>query len=107
MDAPQIDDDERLLSYAEHLLKLIRDKNSKALYNEFLPKLEDYSIAYPDFREDDSVVFPAFLEKEFFQGGPLADYKRKEIGLNKYCDGRVWEIFIKPNQELFKTAGLS
>lgn len=102
-----IDDKEMLLDYAEFLRDLIIKHDTSGLYREFKTKFDDYNIAYPKYAEDDEVTFPQFLNSEFFPGGPITDFERDDIGLKSWCEGRVWEIFVKPNQPLFITTGLN
>jgi len=106
-EGPVIQDERLVLNYGLHLLKLLETKNDQQLYREFKPKLDDYNLAYPTFREDDAVTFPAFFREEFFPGGPITNLSVDQIGIRPWCNGRIWEIYAKPDLPFFRTSGLN
>jgi hypothetical protein len=77
-----------------------------ALYKEYKPKIDDYVIAYPQEFPDPQQSFDNLFRNDFFPGGAITDFKQDDIGLKPWCDGRIWEIFVKPDQEFFKNKGL-
>jgi len=106
LEAPIIIDEKMLLAYAEKLRDIIARQDVEELYKEYKPKLDDYTIAYPKQFPDPKQWFIDFLKNDFFPGGPITDFKRDAIGLKSWCGGRIWEIFVKPEQEFFRNKGL-
>jgi len=107
LEADIIDDEERLLRYAKQLLALMKNREAEGLYREFKPKMDDYNVAYPTEATDDAVAFPQFLQEQFFPDGPITKIEKEEIGLRRWCEGRIWELYVKPDQALFSTSGLN
>lgn len=101
-----IQDEQRLLDYAERLRDLMKQKAYDDLYTEFQPKFEDYNLAYYRGNLDRKPVFIQYLKEKFFPSGPLLDFERDDIILKRWCDGRVWQLLIKPDLSFFKTAGM-
>lgn len=106
LNAPVIKDEALVLSYAEHLRELLERQDLESLFLEYKPKLDDYAIAYPLQFPDPKKWFVDFFRDDFFPGGPITEFKREDIGLKAWCDGRIWEIFVKPAQKYFKNKGL-
>lgn len=106
MRSNEITDEERLRNYAEHLRSLVVKKSAEALAREFKPKLDDYSMLHPDSGKDFTKEFPQFLREVFFPGQPIVEFERSDIGVKSWCEGRIWEIFVKPEQPFLKTKGM-
>lgn len=105
MEGAEITDKRRLRDYAERLRSLLANQRAEALAREFKPKLDDYSTLHPDSGKNFVDEFPQFLREEFFPGSPITEFGRSDIGLNSWCEGRIWELFVKPDQPFFKTKG--
>lgn len=101
-----IEDEDQLLSYAERLRSLMKERNAEALYQEFKPKFDDYRAAYPEISGDFAVVFPNFLREQFFPEGPITEFDQSDIELRSWCEGRIWELYRKPKEPFFATKGL-
>ncbi|MDD5673347.1 MAG: hypothetical protein PHC61_04235 [Chitinivibrionales bacterium] len=106
LDAPVIKDEKLLLDYAEKLRDILAKQDIEALWREYKPKVDDYANAYPQEFPDSLQWFTDFFKNDFFPGGPVTDFKKDDIGLRSWCDGRVWEIFVKPAQKFFLNKGL-
>jgi hypothetical protein len=106
LDAPIITDEKMLLTYGEKLRDILARHDIEALYNEYKPKLDDYVTAYPQEFPDPKQWFINLFKDDFFPGGAITEFKREDIGLRSWCEGRVWEIFVKPDQWFFKNKGL-
>jgi hypothetical protein len=108
IDAPVIKDENVVLDYARHLRELIQQRNTKELFEEYKTKLDDYDNAYPDQKEEDNFEwFKKLMEKKYYPRGPVDDFKDEELLLVPWCDGRVWEIALKPDRAFFCTKGLN
>jgi len=106
VDAPVIKDEKILLDYAEKLRDIITKQDLEALWAEYKPKVDDYALAYPPEFPEPLNWFTDFFKNDFFPGGPITNFKRGDIGLRSWCDGRVWELFVKPAQKFFVNQGL-
>jgi hypothetical protein len=106
VDAPIIKDEKAVLDYAEKLRDIIAKQDREALWTEYKPKVDDYALAYPQEFPDPLNWFIDFFKNDFFPGGPITNFKRGDIGLRSWCDGRVWELFVKPAQKFFLNQGL-
>jgi hypothetical protein len=107
IDGKIIDDKDKVLDYAEYLRDLLAKKDMERLFKEYEPKLLDYKKAYevPQF-DDPADFFIEFMRGDFLPGGPITNFKRNEIGMRKWCDGRIWEVFVLPDNEFFTNTGL-
>jgi len=106
LEGTEITDEQRLRDYAERLLSLVSEKQAEALAQEFKPKLNDYSTLHPDSGKNFVEEFPTFLREEFFPGRPITEFGRSDVGLRSWCEGRIWELFVKPDQPFLKTKGV-
>ena len=106
LEGPVIEDRKRLLTYAEHLRGLMRERDAEALTREFTPKFDDYREAFPGTPDEDPAAgFPRFLEEEFFPGGPMTAFEMDAVSLRAWCDGRIWELYVDPDRPFFTTHG--
>jgi hypothetical protein len=106
VDAPAIKDEKIILEYARHLRDLIRQRSTNELFEEYKVKLQDYDIAYPGEAEPDNFEwFKNLMEKKYYPSGPVDDFKDEELLLVPWCDGRVWELALKPDRAFFCTRG--
>lgn len=105
VDAPVINDKDKLLDYGVFLRNLLERQDLDKLCAEFEPKLKDYGITYPQDLPDPIKWFKDFMKNDFFPGDPITDFNRDAIGLRSWCDGRVWELFIKPTMKFFSNRG--
>jgi hypothetical protein len=102
IDAPVIKDENVVLDYARHLRELIRQRNTKELFEEYKTKLDDYDKAYPDQKEEDNFEwFKNLMEKKFYPRGPVDDFKDEEILAVSWCESRIWELSLKPDRPFF------
>ena len=106
VDAPVIIDEKLLLDYAEKLRSILAKQDIEALWAEYKPKIDDYALAYPREFPDPLNWFINFFKNDFFPGGPITNFKKGDIGLRSWCDGRVWELYVKPAQKFFVNQGL-
>ena len=106
IDAPVIKNEKLLLDYAEKLRDIIAKQDIDALWVEYKPKVDDYALAYPQEFPDPLSWFIDFFKNDFFPGGPITNFKRGDIGLRSWCDGKVWELYVKPAQKFFVNQGL-
>jgi hypothetical protein len=111
-EAPVVEDRSALKDYAIKLRDLMRDQDSRGLYEQIKPKNKDYNQAY---YESDGYQwwkdgFEAFYESEL-----RTDFDRDDIGLRPLLGGRLWEVYVKNGEpdkpwsptgrRLFKTKG--
>ena len=89
--------------YGLYLFDLAGNDNMEALSKEFRPKMKDYARAF--FLDETSTFyqFRSFLVDEFFKFPP---HKTKvlpeEVYVRSYCDDRVFEIGLLPNEPLLR-----
>jgi len=105
VDAPVISDKEKLFDYGIFLRNLLERQDLNGLCKEFEPKLKDYGITYPNDLPDPIKWFKDFMTTDFFPGGPITGFSRDAIGLRSWCDGKIWELFIKPTTQFFSNRG--
>jgi hypothetical protein len=105
LEGPTINSEQRLRDYAAHLRSLVAREQAEALAQEFKPKLDDYSTLHPDSGKNFVEEFPQFLREEFFPGRPITGFDRSDVGVRSWCEGRIWELFVKPDQPFLKTKG--
>lgn len=99
-------DEKALLDYAEKLRDIIAKQDLAALWAEYKPKVDDYTLAFPQEFPNPRNWFTDFFKNDFFPGGPITNFKRDDIALRPWCDGRVWELYVKPAQKFFVNQGL-
>jgi hypothetical protein len=105
IDAPAIQDKDKLLDYGLLLRNLLEARNLDRLCAEFEPKLKDYGITYPQDLPDPVKWFRDFMQTDFFPGSPITSFDRNAIGLRSWCDGKVWELYLKPSTTFFSNKG--
>ncbi len=103
LESPKIEDKTSLLNYAEKLLNLLKSQDAEALLHEFRPKLVEMAKAY--YKDTDEVLtgFTEFMTNDFFESQPITKFLREDIFLKPWCDKRIWEISVLPNDNLFST----
>jgi len=108
IDAKPIKDEKMLVDYVEYLRNLMQKKDIAGLFEEYKYKLQDYDLAFPqDAESDNKAWFIELMENRFFPSGPVDDFKREEIGCISWCEGRIWELFLKPDRALWSTRGIN
>jgi hypothetical protein len=105
VDASVINDKDKLLDYGVFLRNLLERQDLDKLCIEFEPKLKDYGVTYPQDLPDPVKWFRDFMRDDFFPGGPITAFDRDAIGLKSWCEGKVWELFIKPTMKFFSNRG--
>jgi hypothetical protein len=106
LEADKITDKNKVLQYAVTIRDLLAKQDLNGLYREYEPKLDDYAIAYPGELPDKRAWFDNFMKNDFFPGGPVTGFAPDDIEARPWCDGRIWEVFIKPYTPFFTNAGL-
>lgn len=87
--------------YALTLFKFSSDDNMEALSHEFLPKMNDYSTAYFLDQHTTFHQFRTFLVDEFFKYPAEKQHLlREEIYVKPYCDDRIFEVGLLPDDPL-------
>lgn len=106
-EAKPIENSEVLKDWAMTFRSLLEKKDIDGLYDLYAPKLSDYDIAYPEQKESDNRIwFENWMKNKIFPQTPFIKFKRDDIQLKKWCDGRIWEINLKDEQPLWRTEGL-
>ena len=94
---PAIDDEESIIKYALHLKNLLTEGDVDALFGEFKNKLLDFSNAYfedPGINRD---LFYSSFEEDLAPENLILSYRDQDIIVLSWCEGRIWEIRIKPD----------
>jgi len=112
IDGSVVEDSSRLIDYGVHLRDLLREKRAEDFYHgEYSVKDQDYNRAYPwDKMESGDWFIQGELREAVFPNGPMLDFDREDIGIRKWCEGRVWELYVEDGspfgRPFIKTKGL-
>ena len=108
VNAKPIENVETLKDWAIMFRGLLEKRDINGLYELYEPKLQDYDIAYPEQKEPDNRVwFENWMTNKIFPQTPFTAFRREDIDLKKWCDGRIWEIRLKDGNPLWRTQGLN
>jgi hypothetical protein len=112
-EAPVIEDTTALKDYAIKLRNLMRQKDTRGIYEELQVKNQDYNEAYYD--SDGYGWWKKQLEGRYYKSGLRTNFKREDIGLRPLLGGRLWEIYVENGEpdrpwnptgrDLFSTRG--
>jgi hypothetical protein len=107
INATPIENPEALKDWAMTFRSLLEKRDIDGLYALYEPKLIDYDIAYPEQKEPDNRVwFTNWMKNKIFPQNPFTGFTRDIVETKKWCDGRIWEIYLKGGQPLWSTEGL-
>jgi len=91
-------DTARLKDYAMRLRGLMARRDTAALREEFRPMFTDYETGTP--ASDGRVL--EIIEESWFSRDWQLGFDREEVGVRRWSEGRIWELYRKePRQELF------
>lgn len=108
MDAKPIENAEALKDWAIVFRGLLEKRDIDGLFALYEPKLLDYDIAYPEQKEPDNKAwFANWMNNKIFPQTPFTGFKREDVDVVKWCDGRIWEIRLKDGNPLWRTQGLN
>ncbi len=108
LEAKPIENPEMLRDWAMAFRMLLEKRDIEGLYALYKPKLLDYDIAYPEQKEPDNRVwFANWMTGKIFPQTPFTGFRRDDLDLVKWCDGRIWEIRLKDGMALWRTQGLN
>ncbi len=103
-----IENEETLKDWAIAFRSLLERRDIEGLYSLYEPKLLDYDIAYPEQKEaDNHLWFENWMKNKIFPQTPFTGFKRDDIVVKKWCEGRIWEIKLKDGLALWRTEGLN
>lgn len=106
VDAQPITDENALRAYGMKLLGLLRSRDTQGLFEEYRYKLDDYKVGYdPPELNNPERWFADFLEKDFYPGMPITEFRPEDLILQPMCDNRIWKIGVKPDLPLFQNRG--
>ncbi|MBD3319039.1 hypothetical protein GF342_03980 [Candidatus Woesearchaeota archaeon] len=99
--APILEDKNALLDYAMNVQKAILDKDKEALQRHMKTKMLDYAKAFgvPDehmLQELDNFIHMMFQEKPIL-------FTREQVKATPWCDKRIWELKVTPDNALLRT----
>ena len=92
LEAPAITDTSRLLDYAIRLRQLMREEDTRGLFEAFEIKNEDYNRAY---YENDAYEWWKDVFEDMYPSELKTDFEREDVGLRSKLGGRVWELYVK------------
>jgi hypothetical protein len=90
---------ERLLGYAMHLRDLMARKDTAGLVKEFLPVVWTGmdSLDTTNLRSNFSEKQIRSVREHIVMENAYVDITRSEIGLRRWAEGRVWELYYEPD----------
>ncbi len=104
-EAPRLEDSpatrKRLKDYAMHLRDLMARKDTSALFEEFrFYYAQQYKITgYKGGVQEDK----ASLRENVVMDDPELNFGREEIGLRRWSEGRVWEVYREGADAFFQS----
>ena len=102
-----IENPEILKEWAMKFRMLLEKRDIDGLFELYEPKLVDYDIAYPQQKEPDNRVwFTNWMKNKIFPQNPITTFSRDIVETKKWCEGRIWEIYLKGGLPLWRTEGL-
>lgn len=93
---------EELLAYALKLIDLFQAKDVERFFVECLPKTQDAINAFGK-SETEYYSQSKELDAAAMALGLARVPKQAEIGVRSWCNGRIYELYIKPNYSLIST----
>lgn len=94
--------DEDLFAYGEKLINLMSNADTRGFVNEYMPKLR--SIAQlQNVSITDLIPMMSAQIAEISSLKLIEEIKAEDIGIRRWCNDRVYELFIKPNYNLLVT----
>lgn len=105
--AKPIENQEVLKNWAMEFRNLLEKRNIDGLYDLYEPKLIDYDIAYPLQKEPDNRAwFTNWMNNKIFPQNPVTSFSKDMVETKRWCDGRIWEVYLKGGLPLWRTEGL-
>ena len=97
------EDDEALKDYGIKLRDLVKAGDTENLLKEFEYKANDFAKAFYDEPDDYFEQFRVFMNYVFLKKNPITGFPREQIVLKSWCEKRIWEIGLMPDEELLRT----
>jgi len=102
--APIITNEEEVKKYATYLLELLKNKNTKALADEMIPKFKDYAKVYGKPEEKFKTDFETFFNDKFLKR-PEDLIVSTEIIIEPLAQKRIYKLHLKDKKGLFVRGG--
>jgi hypothetical protein len=112
-EAPVIEDTAALKDYAIELRNLMRQQDTRGIYDQMKIKTKDYNKAY--YESKGYQWLKKQLEGKYYESGLRTEFDREDIGLRPLLGGRMWKIYVENGEpdepwnptgrKFFKTRG--
>jgi hypothetical protein len=94
--------DQDLFAYGEKLIELMRNADAQGFLKEYMPKLRTIAHLKGIIITDLLPMMSAQIA-EISSLKLIEEIKAENIGIRRWCNDRIYEIFIKPNFNLIVT----
>ena len=94
--------DKDLLAYGEHLIHLLRSADTAGFLKEYMPKLTTIA-QLKGININDLVSMMSAQIAEISSLELIEEIQAESLGIRRWCNDRVYELFIKPNFDLLVT----